>query len=202
MAQQVINYHDVQMYETDIEIFTQNAWLNDNAINFYLMYIYQAVCGASKDWAMLDPAVISFFMLQCDEEDEFQAFVSQFTDKKMVFIPINNTTSSESYGTHWSLLVWDVSSQTFHHFDSSQPLNRNAATQTARRLCPRLAVQEKDCPQQQNGYDCGMHAILVVEYLAKRAFQGATESIDEYITPSRIQQRRQQVPELVKELLK
>ncbi|KAI9983272.1 hypothetical protein PInf_007216 [Phytophthora infestans] len=70
MARQVLNYHDVQLYESDAALFTGHQWLNDNAINFYLQYLTQTV--ARRDVLLMDPAVVSCLLHQCEDEDEYQ----------------------------------------------------------------------------------------------------------------------------------
>ncbi|KAI9905650.1 hypothetical protein PsorP6_014064 [Peronosclerospora sorghi] len=57
MAKQVLNYHDVQLYESDVTLFRNGQWLTDNAINFYFQYLTQT--RASKSVLHMDPAVVS-----------------------------------------------------------------------------------------------------------------------------------------------
>lgn len=32
---QVLNYHDAVVYDTDVGLFGEGGWLNDNCINWY-----------------------------------------------------------------------------------------------------------------------------------------------------------------------
>ena len=139
MAQQVINYFDAQLYASDVDIFTSNEWLNDNCIGFYMMYIYQMVCQASSMWLLVDPAVVSFVMLLDEEEEEEFSKNENLREKQKVLIPVNNAQSSQTYGTHWSLLGWDLSSNRFHHYDSSHGMNDGAARRTAQRFLGDIA---------------------------------------------------------------
>lgn len=35
---QVLNYHDAVVYDTDVELFREGGWLNDNCINWFFRY--------------------------------------------------------------------------------------------------------------------------------------------------------------------
>ncbi len=35
MANQVLNYHDAVIYDTDVGLFGDGGWLNDNCINWF-----------------------------------------------------------------------------------------------------------------------------------------------------------------------
>ncbi|KAI9914307.1 hypothetical protein PsorP6_007150 [Peronosclerospora sorghi] len=70
MAKQVLNNHDVQLYESDVALFRNLQWLIDNAINFYFQYLTQT--RASKSVLLMDPAVVSCLLHQCEDEDEYR----------------------------------------------------------------------------------------------------------------------------------
>ncbi|KAI9905460.1 hypothetical protein PsorP6_013645 [Peronosclerospora sorghi] len=70
MGGQVLNYHEVQLYESDVTLFRNRQWLNDNAINFYFQYLTQT--RASKSVLLMDPAVVSCLLHQCEDEDEYR----------------------------------------------------------------------------------------------------------------------------------
>ena len=40
MNKLIINYYDALLYNTDIQLFTNKQWLNDNSIHFYFKYIF------------------------------------------------------------------------------------------------------------------------------------------------------------------
>ncbi|KAI9917435.1 hypothetical protein PsorP6_012570 [Peronosclerospora sorghi] len=70
MAKQVLNYHDVQLYESDVTLFRNCQGLNDNAINVYFHYLTQS--RASTSVLLMDPAVVSCLLHQCEDEDEYR----------------------------------------------------------------------------------------------------------------------------------
>jgi hypothetical protein len=81
-------------------------------------------------------------------------------------------------GSHWTLLHWRRSAGFAHH-DSSLPPegagggSLKTAEVVAAALAPLLgvlpalaSVTSTPCPQQTNGFDCGMHAAASMEFLA------------------------------------
>jgi Ulp1 family protease len=73
----------------------------------------------------MDPSVLSYFFIQCDEEDEIQEFIvgTKLTSRKWVFLPITNSCSFVEASSHWSLLLLHVPSLSFMHYDSASKYN-------------------------------------------------------------------------------
>lgn len=194
MATQVLNYHDVQLYDSDVALFATSQWLNDNAINFYLQYLYHTLCAVSgsstqRDVLLMDPAVVSCMMLQCDDDDEFEELGRglHIRSKQLCFIPVNDNEGFGGESSHWSLLVYrrGAAVRSFEHFDSSSGHNTRAAKRimaTFEKMLHACAVaggdaavapearfvNVRDAPQQRNGYDCGMYVLVVAEYLCRQ----------------------------------
>jgi len=107
-----------------------------------------------------------------------------------LFLPINDNnaasysafSSSDSRGSHWSILAAIINKDTkisFLHFDSSRRFNAGAARAVAKRLSYALAISGYDgvtdvvnvvecrTPQQTNGYDCGVYALAAAEILSR-----------------------------------
>lgn len=141
-ARQVLNYHDVLLYASDVALFAHSQWLNDNAINFYFQFLYQSLCVArdpsqqqshdassNSDVLFVDPAVVSCMMLQCDDDDEYQELGSglELQQKQLCFIPVNDNEHFGGESSHWSLLVYRRATHSFEHFDSSAGHNTRAA---------------------------------------------------------------------------
>lgn len=196
-ARLVLNYHDAQLYNSDVALFTHSQWLNDNAINFYFQFLYQTLCVSgdqsqqrdASDVLFVDPAVLSCMMLQCDDDDEYQELASglQLQQKQLCFIPVNNNERFGGESSHWSLLVYHRATHSFEHFDSSSDCNTRAAKRIMSTfekmlwLCAGSSeaganavadavtfVNVRDAPQQRNGYDCGMYVLVVAEYLCRQ----------------------------------
>ncbi|KAL3658776.1 hypothetical protein V7S43_016145 [Phytophthora oleae] len=210
MAQQVLNYHDVQLYDSDVALFAGRHWLNDNAINFYLQYLTQTC--APSDVLLMDPAVVSCLLHQCEDEDEYQDLARGLSlqGKKLCIIPVTDNDSLGGDSSHWSLLLYQNSK--FRHFDSSSGHNQHAAQQIAEsfELLLQAAgrhdgasgpVEEvQDAPQQRNGYDCGMYVLVLAEYLCHQHKDEMTMRLQDYATPQRVTDLRLQMPQLIKKL--
>ncbi|KAG6965909.1 hypothetical protein JG688_00007000 [Phytophthora aleatoria] len=180
MARQVLNYHDVQLYESDVALFAGREWLNDNAINFYLQYLTQTV--ALCNVLLMDPAVVSCLLHQCEDEDEYQDLAAglDLTSRQLCIIPVTDNDALGGDSSHWSLLLY--SDGKFQHFDSSSGHNKHRARRVAESfelllqaagkhdgdgatgINTRLVEEVQDAPQQQNGYDCGMYVLVLAEY--------------------------------------
>uniref|UniRef100_K3XBB7 Ubiquitin-like protease family profile domain-containing protein n=1 Tax=Globisporangium ultimum (strain ATCC 200006 / CBS 805.95 / DAOM BR144) TaxID=431595 RepID=K3XBB7_GLOUD len=227
---QVLNYHDVQLYDSDVALFATRQWLNDNAINFYLQFLTHDALngGAVADLLLMDPAVVSCMMLQCDDDDEYEDLGRGLTldSKRVCFIPMNDNDQFGGESTHWSLLVYRRDERTFAHYDSSSGHNAHAAKRIMAefekmlRLCGAVDghaakatfVDVRETPQQRNGYDCGMYVLVITEYLCRkyvheqqqqRGDGGNAEpmpSMQAFVTPERVTRTRLEMPALVQRL--
>ncbi|KAI9910537.1 hypothetical protein PsorP6_010282 [Peronosclerospora sorghi] len=117
MAKQVLNYHDVQLYESDFALFRNRQWFNDNAINFYFQYPTQT--HTSKSVLLMDPAVVSCLLHQCEDEDEYRELAKglDLAYRHLYIIPVTDNETLDGNSSHWSLLLYCDGS--FRHFDSS-----------------------------------------------------------------------------------
>lgn len=178
----VLNYRDAILYGSDFELLrNEKDWLNDACMHFYLTVLQEG----HHDIKFMDPSVITFLKHQCDEED-LKEFAASFNRGCcMYMIPINDGHANSTAwqrpggGSHWSLLC--VRGEEYLHFDSVVGNNASAARAVANIFSQILkhdnaAVREVKTPQQQNGYDCGLHALAAAELLAAEEFTGsATE---------------------------
>ncbi|KAF1319338.1 Ubiquitin1-specific protease, partial [Globisporangium splendens] len=209
---QVLNYHDVQLYDSDVALFATHQWLNDNAINFYFQYlVHDALCernggaaAAVDDLLLMDPAVVSCMMLQCDDDDEYEDLGRglNLDSKRVCFIPVNDNDQFGGESTHWSLLVYRRQERSFAHYDSSSGHNTHAAKKITTkfekmlRLCGVIDadsadenatkatfVSVRETPQQRNGYDCGMYVLVIAEYLCRKYVYDQRQSGDGYAEP-------------------
>uniref|UniRef100_A0A7S2U1H3 Ubiquitin-like protease family profile domain-containing protein n=1 Tax=Lotharella oceanica TaxID=641309 RepID=A0A7S2U1H3_9EUKA len=143
------------------------------------------------------------------------------------------TTSSQ--GSHWALLVYDSEQRKFFYYDSSGSSNRIPALRLARQLNAVLPcgapqknedsnqtatssearvmvvkssapiVVESKCPQQTNGYDCGLYAIAVARALAEAQLKSmkvgsssSTEHLGKVVKPQTASQLRDDIPKWIK----
>lgn len=212
-----LNFHDVQLYESDVALFGPRQWLNDNAINFYFQYLYHSLCtvagGRGQEVLFVDPAVVSCLLWQCEDEDEYRDVARGLDLKKkhLCFIPVNDNSEFGGSSSHWSLLVFDRSSQRFKHFDSSAGHNADAAQRVAQAFelllkfssteTDRRAVENvRGSPQQTNGYDCGVYVLMTAEYLCRAHLGEPLPTVNDHVTPARATALRVQVPGIIRQL--
>ncbi|KAL6066274.1 SUMO1 sentrin specific peptidase 8, variant 2 [Balamuthia mandrillaris] len=122
-----------------------------------------------------------FMISFTDDINELRELLSplKLTERRMVFMPINNHNSIETAGgSHWSLLVYNRDSNQLHYYDSLRSHNIAAARKTARKMAP-LLLQEGEgeeepafvvasSPQQINSSDCGLYVCALSEYIGKQ----------------------------------
>ncbi|EQC40895.1 hypothetical protein SDRG_01960 [Saprolegnia diclina VS20] len=204
-----IRFHDAQLYERDLALFPRNQWLNDAAVHFYLTMIHYEMCGGADDVLLMDPAVASCMLLQCDDPEDLADLANglDLHTKALVLLPVNDRSSFASQGTHWALLVYRQATNAFEFYDSSSNHNIDSAYELARVLLLALGqdpatatVQAMACAQQTNGVDCGIYACLTAEWISRRfVSHGATpaESLTGYVTPARVRSVRASMPSTV-----
>jgi hypothetical protein len=167
--QLIVNYKDACIYGRDWKLLSgcrgSDGWLNDSCIHYQLLrlqdrFAVQATTtsfqSSSSSLLLLEPAVTSYFVHQCIDDDELEEFAvaHQLRSKDRLLIPIHDLmcnddddASSSSWripgrGTHWSLLCLvtgrkddSISKIWGYHFDSiPNSGNRWAAKCVANKL--------------------------------------------------------------------
>lgn len=185
----VLSFHDVCVRQSDVHLLTGPFWLNDTLISFCFEYFrnvqfsekerkIQRICFVTPDVVQL----AKFY-----ETDSLKPIVEplKWPEHELILFPVNDHSSSSSAGgTHWSLLVYKKSSDSFEHYDSSVGLaNYKVAVQIARLVHPIFCWQKKKtkvtnvgCPQQRNGYDCGVFLVYFAESVAQNFIQNRNSS--------------------------
>lgn len=92
--------------------------------------------------------------------------------RKVIFFAVNNNETAQAGGTHWSLLVFSRTEDTFFNFDSLNCQNRGATLKMVEVLkkglnCTSAVYYEHDCLQQTNGFDCGIHVLANTENIVE-----------------------------------
>ena len=192
----IYTLNDADIYERDVNLFRRGQWLNDACINYCLRKV-ESTFPPNNIILLLDPAVGSFFRLQCSDEDDFRDFCigNSIADRQWIFIPINDNQGFNDCSTHWSLLVLHVPTMKYWHFDSHGNTNHESAVFFANKLTSCIAaflniivgiplVETVEFAQQQNGSDCGVYMLLVTEFLFAEicrcldTLKGCTSSIE------------------------
>ena len=71
-------------------------------------------------------------------------------------------------GSHWSVLLYNKKENKFFHHDSIANTNKDHAVTMAKKIKSinkeiNSTVIEIPSPQQNNGYDCGIYALLYIK---------------------------------------
>ncbi|KAJ8712326.1 hypothetical protein PYW07_005168 [Mythimna separata] len=192
-ASVVLSFHSILIHQSDINLLSGPYWLNDTIISFYFEYLEKKIFRNAKELLFVSPEVTQ--CIKMVQEDEIATFLEPLgvSKRQFVFFALNdNDTPDMAGGSHWSLLVYSKPESCFYHLDSSYVSNHKAAWELASHLIPYLSkgninFVNKDCLQQGNGYDCGVHVICNAERLAEHAHHtgeiASCEMIDK-INPS------------------
>uniref|UniRef100_A0AAV1V7L5 Ubiquitin-like protease family profile domain-containing protein n=1 Tax=Peronospora matthiolae TaxID=2874970 RepID=A0AAV1V7L5_9STRA len=210
MTKPRLTYHDVLLYESDVALFASRQWLNDATINFYLQYLTHTC--APSDTLLMDPAVVSCLLHQCEDEDEYSDLARglELLSRRLCIIPVADNDALGGGSSHWSLLLYCDGS--FRHFDSSAGHNKQAAGRVAKsfELLLQAAGRQDgdgasnrveevvDAPQQKNSFDCGVYVLMLAEFFS-RQLEHQT-SLSAYATQDRATELRQEMPDLIERL--
>eukprot|EP01038_Epipyxis_sp_PR26KG_P005934 gene5934-8182_t len=167
----IVSYKDADIYDRDATCFAPGCWLNDSCINYSFKLIEDKYQELMNITLLMDPAVVSFMRIQScdDEEDEELANGLNIFKKKWIIVPVSDNQSFETFSSHWSLLLVHRLSGFSFHYDSNGSYNQLASELTAERInlickSPKNKVIQLNCPQQSNGFDCGIYTILFAEF--------------------------------------
>ena len=131
MSQILSTIKDANIYDRDLVLLRPGNWLNDSCINYCLRRLEFQISDEAV--LLLDPAVASFLVIQCDDDDEYADLSTglEILKRKWIFVPISNSDSFTVLSSHWSLLVVHTDSGNMYHFDSGGNSNRKACETTA-----------------------------------------------------------------------
>ncbi|ANB13591.1 SUMO protease ULP1 [Sugiyamaella lignohabitans] len=173
----------VDLQVQDVRSLADASWLNDNVIDFYLA---MATEKANKNSDLTSFAFSTHFFSKLEGPQGYKA-VSRWAKRKnidvtkldFVFVPINLS------NVHWCLAVINNREKKFEFYDSmggdgSRSLSKlcDYMVNEADRITPGQheahvekyssyeRVSRASCPQQTNGYDCGVFTCKNVELLS------------------------------------
>ncbi|OJD31067.1 ulp1 protease family protein [Diplodia corticola] len=168
----ILSYYDIRLTKEDIDCIKCD-WLTDNAIAFWEEWLEHEHLSAypKANISLLRPSM-SFMMIQTPDPLTLKEALPNFSRTTHIFLPINdcrNVMEAEG-GSHWSLLLVSVVDGVAFHYDSlceSNDQEARVATQKMATLLGRSLrfISMDDCPQQENGSDCGVFVCLLMRYL-------------------------------------
>ncbi|CAG4956095.1 unnamed protein product [Parnassius apollo] len=169
----VLSFHETLLHQSDVALLDGPYWLNDTIISFYFEYLERVIFSKASNLLFVPPEVTQCIKMVQPEEINIFLEPLNITMKQFIFFALNDNNSPDmAGGSHWSLLVYSKTESCFFHLDSSSGSNHSAAWDFASHLMSYLAKNgtinfiDKECEQQSNGYDCGIHVICHTERLA------------------------------------
>lgn len=175
-ASVVLSFHEILLHRSDVDLLDGPYWLNDTIISFYFEYLERVLFSDAPELLFISPEVTQCIKMVATEEIKTFLEPLDIHRKKFVFFALNDNDSPDTAGgSHWSLLVYSKPESCFYHLDSSSGSNHNVAWEFASHLITYFSrtgsvnFVDKECLQQSNGYDCGIHVICNTERLAEYA---------------------------------
>lgn len=211
----VLSYFDTCLRSSDVSLLRGHKWLNDNLIAFWFDYLENDLYkDVSHLILFLSPTVVHLIKSAANKRNasDVTSMLSSMClkEKQLIVIPINdqNTNEWQMGGTHWSVLVYTATKQTFEHYDShTGSVNRTHAEQVVDILSPIVLAEqitdpdldliEMECTQQDNNYDCGLHVICNTEALLRKHFRHDMRHISDISTPKAVSRARRDLLELI-----
>lgn len=171
----ILSFFDSLVRASDLQTVEKSGWLNDTIIGFAFEYFQNVTFASRGDVLFIGPEVTQFVKM-IDNADELKMSLEplRLISKRFLFCAVNDNISLVSTGgTHWSLLVIDVSCKRAFHYDPISGSNRAAALRLMKQFVRFMWGElgefvDEDCPQQKNGYDCGMYVICIAQKLCEK----------------------------------
>jgi sentrin-specific protease 8 len=161
----VLSYNDSIIYESDLMLLNEKAWLNDRIIGFVYEYFERDLFKENKNLiGFVNPSTVQFLKL-CNDLDEARVCILEpleLNNKELLFFPLSDSNNRDTIGgCHWSLLVIDKKASQMLHYDSFNGSNDNQAKYFFEKYKSYFQIKEllfvNNNPQQKNGYDCGVY---------------------------------------------
>jgi len=150
---------------------------------------------------LLDPLCLGNLVEKKGEQ--LSSSIERLVNKKLnknnlVFMPANQKS------LHWSLIVYEKSIKTFHHYDSLGGLNFSLYSPLCEKILRNVAatssfVKKEKTPQQCNGNDCEVYVMAITQFLVNR-YKRNTSKMNWEISDDEAQEIHKSVREIRKKL--
>ncbi|KAF3361068.1 hypothetical protein VdG1_04709 [Verticillium dahliae VDG1] len=151
----------------------KNDWLTDNNIAFWEEYLERELLPKYPQARiiLLRPSM-TFLLMKEPDMRAIRSALPDFSKVTHIFLPINdarNVAQAEG-GSHWSLLLVSAIDGVAFHYDSLGGANYQEARLATRKMSeilnrPLRFLNLEDCPQQENGSDCGVFVCILMRHL-------------------------------------
>lgn len=179
-----LSYHNTLLHDSDVQLLRGPHWLNDLLISFYLEYLEHDLFGLHADRLLFVSPETTQCMKLVPAAECAATFLQPLgaDHKQFIFFPINDhQLAASAGGSHWSLLVYSRPDRRFYAADSAGSANRQATRRFVQNIRGSLCDGDQDaevhtvmCVQQTNGYDCGVHVLWNVAWMARHAVQAGS----------------------------
>ncbi|KAM5347871.1 hypothetical protein ACJ41O_007695 [Fusarium nematophilum] len=167
-----LSYYDVLLTAEDIKAL-KHDWLTDNNIAFWEEYLERETLPRYPQAriVLLRPSM-TFLLMKEPDMRAVRSALPDFSKVTHIFLPVNDNrnVSVAEGGSHWSLLLVSTLDGVAFHYDSLGGANYAEANFATRKLAsvlqrPLRFINLEDCPQQENGSDCGVFVCLLMRHL-------------------------------------
>ncbi|XP_076765830.1 sentrin-specific protease 8 [Xylocopa sonorina] len=181
MNEIVLSYYDYLLRARDVALLQGSQWLNDVIIGFYFEYLDETLNKKGpKLLYFISPELTQ--LLKMTDPSQYDIFFNptNMSECRCIFFPLNNCNKKDAAGgSHWSLLVYSKQDKTCYHFDSSKGYNNSTASKFAENLMSYFLDKDEsnkkfvdvDCPQQDNGYDCGIYVLCLADVITEHVIK-------------------------------
>ncbi|KXJ91377.1 hypothetical protein Micbo1qcDRAFT_134768 [Microdochium bolleyi] len=167
-----LSYHDVLLTYEDVKAL-KGDWLTDNNIAFWEEFLeHEILTKYPQAHIILLRPSMTFLLMKNKDTEMVRSALPDFRGITHVFLPINDNrnVSMAEGGSHWSLLLVSLIDGVAFHYDSLDGANNNEAWEATKRLSNVIGKPLKyhylsDCPQQENGSDCGVFVCIIMRHL-------------------------------------
>lgn len=100
-------YENISIRQQELDFLTQNQWLNDNVISFYMQYLVDQIDKnvEKRVIKVIDASVVGFMRELTTSQDLHDMFDSlQLEAATDILLPVNDSKTILGGGTHWSQL--------------------------------------------------------------------------------------------------
>ncbi|CAJ0936290.1 unnamed protein product, partial [Mesorhabditis belari] len=131
-----------------------SQWLNDEVINAFLSLLVDRSEKSSKYPKAY--TFNTFFYKNIRDPNKGYKSVARWTRKvdifakEVIFVPVH-------LDVHWCMAIINMIEQKIEYYDSMAGYSDSDQ------------FFRQDCPQQKNGYDCGVFSCLFAEYASRQA---------------------------------
>ncbi|CAI4053553.1 hypothetical protein SKDZ_16G2460 [Saccharomyces kudriavzevii ZP591] len=165
---QLMNRDNLEITVRDFKTLAPRRWLNDTIIEFFMKYIEKSAPNTV--------AFNSFFYTNLSERGYqgvrrwMKRKKTQIGELDKIFTPINLNQS------HWALGIIDLKKKTISYVDSLAngpnamsfailtDLQKYVIEESKHTIGEEFDLIHLDCPQQPNGYDCGIYVCMNTLY--------------------------------------